>query len=65
MSTQLKIDPPINAPIELPSIKTKLCLDTTKAKNGFGWEPKVSIDDGIKRTMGWYKDYFGDNGKKK
>jgi nucleoside-diphosphate-sugar epimerase len=38
-----------------PTIKTKLCLDTSKAKNSLGWFPKVSLDEGIKSTMNWYK----------
>ena len=38
-----------------PTIKTKLCLDTTKAKNVLGWEPKVSLDEGIEKTIAWYK----------
>ena len=38
-----------------PSIKTKLCLDITKAKNSLGWLPKVSLDEGIRKTMEWYK----------
>ncbi len=38
-----------------PTIKTSLSLDCTKAKSIFGWEPKISLDDGIKLTMDWYK----------
>jgi len=38
-----------------PSIKTKLCLDITKAKNLLGCSPKVSLDEGIRKTMEWYK----------
>lgn len=38
-----------------PSIETKLCLDITKAKNSLGWSPKVSLDEGIQRTMKWYE----------
>jgi len=38
-----------------PNIKTKLCLDTTKARNSLGWFPKVSLDEGIQKTMNWYK----------
>jgi nucleoside-diphosphate-sugar epimerase len=38
-----------------PSIKTKLCLDISKADNSLGWSPKVSLDEGIRRTMDWYK----------
>jgi len=38
-----------------PTIKTKLCLDITKAKKEFGWTPKISLDEGIKKTIDWYK----------
>lgn len=38
-----------------PTIKTKLCLNIAKAKNIFGWSPKISLDEGIKKTMEWYK----------
>lgn len=38
-----------------PSIKTKLCLDISKAKYSIGWSPKVSLDEGIRETMNWYK----------
>lgn len=38
-----------------PSIKTKLCLDSTKAKEKLGWEPRVSLEEGIKKTMAWYR----------
>jgi GDP-L-fucose synthase len=40
-----------------PSIKTKLCLDISKAKAALGWSPKVSLDEGIKKTMDWYKSH--------
>ena len=38
-----------------PTFKTKLCLDTTKASTTLGWSPKVSLDEGIQKTMNWYK----------
>lgn len=38
-----------------PTIKTKLCLDTTKARNAFCWSRKISLDEGIKKTMEWYR----------
>lgn len=37
-----------------PHLKTKLCLDTMKAKKSLGWIPKVSLDEGIQKTMEWY-----------
>ncbi|MDO8660177.1 MAG: hypothetical protein Q7K54_06325, partial [Candidatus Parcubacteria bacterium] len=41
-----------------PTIKTKLRLDSSKAKNSLGWFPKVSLDEGIMKTMEWYKNNF-------
>ena len=39
-----------------PSIKTKLFLDTTKAKEILGWTPEVSLDEGIRKTIAWYRE---------
>lgn len=30
-------------------------LDCTKAKNMLGWEPQIAIEEGIKRTVEWWK----------
>lgn len=38
-----------------PHIPTHVSLDTTKAKTVFGWEPRTSMEDGIRLTMEWYK----------
>ena len=38
-----------------PCIKTKLCLDISKVMDSLGWSPTVSLDEGIRRTMEWYK----------
>lgn len=42
--------------ITKPTIKTKLCLDSTKAREVFGWMPKTSLDEGIKKTIAWYRE---------
>jgi GDP-L-fucose synthase len=39
-----------------PTIKTKVSLDYTKAKELFGWHPKTSLEQGIKKTIDWYKE---------
>jgi CDP-glucose 4,6-dehydratase len=31
-----------------------------KANKLLGWEPKVSLDDGLAKTIKWYKHYFND-----
>jgi nucleoside-diphosphate-sugar epimerase len=41
-----------------PTIKTKLCLDISKAKNSLGWAPKVSLDEGIEKTINWHQANF-------
>jgi len=60
--TGKKID--IEYDLTKPSIKTKLCLDISKAKNRLGWSPKVSIDEGIERTMDWWRGQFAPSEKK-
>ena len=42
--------------LDKPTIKTRVHLDISKAKRIFGWEPKTSLEDGIKKTLGWYKE---------
>lgn len=41
-----------------PNIDTKLCLDITKAKNMLEWSPKISLDNGIRKTMEWYVKHY-------
>ena len=38
-----------------PSNKTAFCLDCEKAKVGLGWEPTISLEEGIQKTIEWYK----------
>lgn len=38
-----------------PTIKTALSLDSSKAKRELGWEPCVSLDEGIRLTLDWYR----------
>lgn len=42
-----------------PTIKTSLFLDCALAKRELGWAPQVSLDDGIKRTLAWWKEHIG------
>lgn len=41
-----------------PTIQTTLYLDCSKAKRELGWEPKISLDEGIEKTMKWYKNSY-------
>jgi dTDP-glucose 4,6-dehydratase len=38
-----------------PGHDRRYALDTTKLRN-VGWEPKISLDEGLKTTVNWYKD---------
>ena len=38
-----------------PSINTKLALISDKAKKELGWERKTTIEEGIAKTIQWYK----------
>jgi len=36
----------------------KFEADISKARKLLGYEPKVNIEEGLKRTVEWYKDYY-------
>jgi len=38
-----------------PTMIPKRLIDISKAREILGFEPKVSIDEGLKRTLAWYK----------
>lgn len=38
-----------------PTIPTSLFLDCTKAKELLNWEPETTLDEGIVKTLNWYK----------
>jgi nucleoside-diphosphate-sugar epimerase len=42
--------------VSKPTIKTKLFLDITKAYRIFEWKPQISLEEGIQRTIIWYKN---------
>jgi len=33
-------------------------LDSTKARRMLGWQPLVTLDEGLSRTIDWYRRYF-------
>ena len=39
-----------------PDGQPRRCLDTTRAKECFGFEAKMSFDEGLKRTIDWWKE---------
>ncbi|MCX6651401.1 MAG: GDP-L-fucose synthase [Methanomassiliicoccales archaeon] len=38
-----------------PDGQPKRCLDVTKAKERFGFEAKIGLDEGLKRTIKWFE----------
>jgi nucleoside-diphosphate-sugar epimerase len=38
-----------------PSIKTSFALDSALAAEKLGWKPQVALDDGIRRTVEWWR----------
>ena len=42
--------------LSMPHIPTSLSLDITKAEKIFGWTPSTSLEEGILKTMRWYKE---------
>jgi CDP-glucose 4,6-dehydratase len=34
-------------------------LNSAKAKRVLGWSPRFDLDEGLRRTIGWYKEFLG------
>jgi GDP-L-fucose synthase len=41
-----------------PSIETSLALDCRKAEQALDWRPQTSLDEGIRRTLAWWKAHI-------
>ena len=46
-----------------PSGALSRALDNSRAKEILGWEPKISLKDGLKQTIGWYVKTHQPTGK--
>lgn len=38
-----------------PTIKFSLAVNIDKARKKYNWKPKVSLDEGIRKTLDWYR----------
>jgi CDP-glucose 4,6-dehydratase len=34
-------------------------LDATKARSSLGWQPRYTLEEGVTRTILWYRDFLG------
>jgi dTDP-glucose 4,6-dehydratase/GDP-L-fucose synthase len=39
-----------------PDGQPRRCLDTSRAANRIDWEPEIEFDEGLRRTVKWYRD---------
>ena len=52
--TNIEIEPEITGP-KVDSVKY---LDISKAREVLGWAPQISLQDGLRETAKWYREYF-------
>jgi GDP-L-fucose synthase len=38
-----------------PDGQPRRCLDTTRAEQGFGFKARVPFEEGLRKTIDWYK----------
>jgi GDP-L-fucose synthase len=41
-----------------PTIKFDVTLDIGQAHDAYNWQPKVSLDEGIEKTLSWYANHY-------
>ena len=50
--------------LELPQDDpTRRCPDISKARSLLGWEPRIGLEEGLKRTIEWFKELAKENPK--
>jgi dTDP-glucose 4,6-dehydratase len=40
-----------------PAHDRRYAIDPTRAEKELGWRPEVALEDGLARTIGWYRDH--------
>ena len=43
-----------------PDGQPRRCLDVTRAKELMGWEAKVGFEQGLERTIAWFREHRND-----
>ncbi|MGD0794310.1 MAG: SDR family NAD(P)-dependent oxidoreductase [Dehalococcoidales bacterium] len=52
------VKPKIGALNYRPGEAWHFYCDNTKARRILGWEPRVNLGDGLKKTIDWYREYY-------
>ncbi|MEL7472649.1 MAG: GDP-L-fucose synthase [Planctomycetota bacterium] len=45
-----------------PDGQPRRCLDTERAADRLGWRAQVGFEDGLKKTIAWFREHRGDEG---
>src|SRR5690606_8707704 len=48
------VRPPVYAP-ERPGDVARIALDPSRAREAWGWEPRVSLEEGLRQTVEWFR----------
>ena len=59
-ATEETIEEKIRWDSSKPDGQPRRCLDVSRAKEMMGWEAKVGFEDGLKRTIAWFREHRGD-----
>ena len=60
----LPSNPKIEWDLTKPSGDKKRLMDVSRAKELIGWEPQISLEEGVKKVMIWYEDNKNNLGKR-
>jgi GDP-L-fucose synthase len=44
------------APVTMPDGQPQRSLDISRAKKEFGFEARVTLEEGLRRTVEWYRE---------
>ena len=57
-SMDIPFDTLAEVAVERPGKDSAYYLDSNKARNDFGWEDKITLEEGIRETIAWVEKYF-------
>ena len=60
--TQTKSSIEIGALPYRPTEIWRMYADSTRARNELGWTPRLNLEEGLKQSIAWYRDYLANGG---